>query len=341
MYNQQSMFRLRWVLRFVTIATGLVSVGINMLHANLGGNVVSVGLAPIAPVVVIASAEIMGRFPGDPRWPWYKKWIRPTVMTLIAIGGAWVSYWAQSGAIMYYSSNWQEAHILPLLVDGFMVINTYTVYLINDRLMAIELAKQGKEIKLPTPASKTKALSKKEQVAILLGNNPTMSDGDIAKRVGASYSYVNTLTKELKQLNGAELNGALKPPTESGRGLLCVLALVPPLGELVLVRAHPLVVVVHHDVGHRHGLLESLDAGHLLGLDEQASRRALSVPQDVDQDVQVDPVAILGEQASQALDVGVLEAEAVHPPCPADHQKGDVQDVWLRFQLQRQVVQVP
>jgi hypothetical protein len=212
MLHKKSLTRIRMWLRWLVGLAGLISVGINMLHANLNGNTVSVLLSSLPPAVVIASAEIISRTPGDPKWPWHKKWIRPVVMILLAGGGAWLSYWAQAGAIMYYTNgNWQEAHILPLLVDGFMVIMSFTVYLLNERLMAIDLVDRSREAKAQTPETRrrSKDITAKERVAALLNMDPYMKAPDIAKKVGISPGYAATLRSELKRAGDAELDGAL------------------------------------------------------------------------------------------------------------------------------------
>lgn len=213
MFNKQHMIRLRRWLRVMVIGGGVVSVAINMLHAGINGNQVAIGLSVLPPILVLVPAEVMGRTPVDPKWPWHKKYVRPFVMIGIAGGGAWLSYWAQSGAIMHYTDgNYQEAHILPLLVDGFMIIMSYTIYQVSERLMAVELAERSRDAKAAgttsEPVRRRKDIGARERVAVLLSQNPEMSARDIADRVGISANYASTLRKELRAASDSELVSA-------------------------------------------------------------------------------------------------------------------------------------
>lgn len=208
MLQLENLIRLRWACRAAIAVTIALSVWINVLHVR-PGNTIGIVISAIPPILVLGSLELVSRIPIDPNRPWFQKFPRPFAMFALAGGGGYLSYIAQKHAILTHTGEKAEAYVLPLLVDGFMVVISVSLYELSARMMAIELAKQGKDIKLAvTSKPRVKELSKKEQVAILLGNDPLLTDTEIAKRVGASYNYVNTLTKELKRLNGAELNGA-------------------------------------------------------------------------------------------------------------------------------------
>jgi hypothetical protein len=100
--------------------------------------------------------------------------------------------------------------VLPLCIDGFMIIMSISSYEVNERLFAIQAAQRtGTEETPEKPVRRrTGTYSRREQVALLLDRNPKMTPTDIAKAVGCSVSYASTLRTELKQANSAELVGA-------------------------------------------------------------------------------------------------------------------------------------
>jgi len=210
MYNQKSLSNVRTAARYIIAAAAIASVTINVLHAWVfNGNGWSMGLAVFPPTFVIVSAEFISRVPIDRKRNWLRRWARPSLMLSLAFGGAWLSYFAQREVIMHYTLNETNARILPLLVDGFVLIMSLTVYELNERLMAMEVAKRSKEqgeVIKPESRRRNGSFSTREQIAVLLSKDPEMKPKDIATLMKISPGYASTLKKELQpELNGSEL----------------------------------------------------------------------------------------------------------------------------------------
>lgn len=209
LHKKESLKKLRSLCWAIIVATAGVSIWANVLHAVPRGWTAIV-LSALPPLFVLGAFELVSRIPMPREAKWYHRWPRPLATSGVAIGGAWLSYWQQKAAIFNYTGNWQESVVMPLLVDSFMVISSVSALLINTFLRELEAYEQAKQIKAKEPVlsgkpQTSKAPTKKEMVALTLSQNPQLTDAEIAKLTGVSYGYVNTLTKELRSLNGAEL----------------------------------------------------------------------------------------------------------------------------------------
>ncbi len=211
MYTMKSLGRLLWACRLIIATAAIASVLINVLHGYVfSANGWAMFLAAFPPAFVITSAEVISRAPIAPNRNWLRRWIRPVAMTALAFGGAYLSYFAQRDVIYHFSGSLSEARILPLLVDGFVLIMSMTVYEVNERRVAMETARRSKEAGdevRPAPVRrKGNTFTAREQVAVLLSKDPNLTPKDLATRVGISAGYASTLAKELRpELNGSEL----------------------------------------------------------------------------------------------------------------------------------------
>lgn len=212
MYTIKSLGRVLWACRAIIGAAALASVLINVLHGYVfSGNGWAMFLAAFPPTFVITSAEVISRVPVAPNRNRLRRWARPTAMLGLALGGAYLSYFAQRDVIYHFSGSLSEARVLPLLVDGFVLIMSMTVYEINERRAAMDTARRSQEAGeiRPTPQRrKGNSFTAREQVAVLLSKDPNLTPKDLATRVGISAGYASTLAKELRpELNGSELVG--------------------------------------------------------------------------------------------------------------------------------------
>jgi len=203
LHKKETLSRLRWLCWAIIVLTAGVSIWANVLHAYSRGPV-AIAFSALPPMFVLGAFELVSRIPMPREARWYHKWPRPAATSGVALGGAYLSYWQQKAAILHYTGNFQESVIMPLLVDSFMVIASVSALLINTYLRELDAVGQAKQVTVAKPKPE-RARTKKELVALALSQNPELSDTEIAKRTGASYGYVNTLAKELRALNGAEL----------------------------------------------------------------------------------------------------------------------------------------
>lgn len=202
--------RLRWMCRAVVFGSTVFSVWANVLHAGTW-NFVTWLFAAAPPILVLVGWEMVSRIPIR-RSSTIIRFIRPIATAAIIIGSAWLSYWHQRDAIAHYTPNdLAAAKMLPLLVDGLMVIASVSVYELNGHLRDLEVQDTAKAIlkrsKRPqdgqaAPVSSTATISRKAEIVKLLQNAPNLSAKEVATLTGSRESYVNNVRSALTKQNG-------------------------------------------------------------------------------------------------------------------------------------------
>jgi hypothetical protein len=94
----------------------VVSIVANVLHAD--GNLISQSIAAWAPLALLITIELIARVP-------VKGWLsvaRLVATATIAGIAAWVSYWHMVGVALRYGEEPGAAHLIPLTVDGLVVV---------------------------------------------------------------------------------------------------------------------------------------------------------------------------------------------------------------------------
>lgn len=94
----------------------VVSIVANVLHAE--GNLISQSIAAWAPLALLITIELIARVP-------VKGWLsvaRLVATATIAGIAAWVSYWHMVGVALRYGEEPGAAHLIPLTVDGLVVV---------------------------------------------------------------------------------------------------------------------------------------------------------------------------------------------------------------------------
>jgi hypothetical protein len=200
-------YHLRWTCRAVVIAASASSVWANWLHSDKNPAAITINIFP--PLIVLVGFELTSRIPAweGPRWH-PRRWIRPLAMTGITFIGAWLSYWHQKAAFLQYSHDKQTAMLLPLAIDGLMIISSVAVLDITDKIErltyfaeagGITTSKPKEKETLPTKP-KDKAPSKKELIVDYLKRYPEMPVPDVAKATSATMNYVYAIKDELRKV---------------------------------------------------------------------------------------------------------------------------------------------
>ena len=107
------------------------SVTANVLHAR--ANPVAQAIAAWPPIALLLTVELISRVPVH----------RPTLATVrllstatIAGIAAWVSYWHMAGVAARYGETGASAYLLPLSVDGLVVVASVSLVELAGRLHA-------------------------------------------------------------------------------------------------------------------------------------------------------------------------------------------------------------
>lgn len=213
MLNRSSLVHLKWLCRGVIVLTALFSVWANVLHVT-DVTIPGIIFAAAPPLIVLGTFEMVSRIPMRENAKWYNRWARPVVTAALSGGGAWLSYWHQKDAIFRYNSgDLQNATILPLLIDGLMIIASVSVIELNHQIRAIE-AKQAafdeltkaQQARIEQAAQpQERPLTGKERIALAMTTLPPWATvKDIAAEAKTKEPYTATVVSELRR---AQRNG--------------------------------------------------------------------------------------------------------------------------------------
>ncbi|MFI7651040.1 DUF2637 domain-containing protein [Micromonospora sp. NPDC049460] len=125
--------RLRWAVR-ATLTLGVAaSVAANVLHAR--PNPISQIIAAWPPLALLLTVELISRVPHHRRSLGV---IRITATAVIAAIATWVSYWHLVGvAARYGETDAGAAYLLPISVDGLVIVASVSLVEITGRIRAI------------------------------------------------------------------------------------------------------------------------------------------------------------------------------------------------------------
>lgn len=201
MHNRNHLNHLKWASRGVILLTALFSVWANVLHVTqVTAPAVIFAAAP--PLVVLAGFELISRIPMRLDTPWYRRLVRPVAAAGIAGGGAWLSYWHQKAAIYRYNSgDEQNALILPLLIDGLMIVASVCVIELNDMIRALDLKMAGTELAKARTVERPreKVATGRERIAMAMQEMPWATAKEIAAKAEVKENYASTVMSELRR----------------------------------------------------------------------------------------------------------------------------------------------
>lgn len=141
--------RLRVFVRAVFILGIVASIGANVLHAD--PNPISQAVAAWAPVALLLAVEIITRIPLE-RHSW-RSWLRILATGTVALIAAWVSYWHIVGVTAAHGETGITPYLIPVSVDGLIVIASISLMEINSRYRALSQPITEPEPAEPEPAT--------------------------------------------------------------------------------------------------------------------------------------------------------------------------------------------
>jgi hypothetical protein len=121
--------RLRWAVRGVLVLGVAASITANVLHAE--PNTISQVIAGWPPLALLITIELVARVPVHRTW---LANIRRLATTGIAGIAAWVSYWHMAGVASRYGEHGASPFLLPLSVDGLVVIASVSLVELAGRI---------------------------------------------------------------------------------------------------------------------------------------------------------------------------------------------------------------
>src|SRR5256886_9125606 len=127
--------RVRWAVR-ATLTLGVAaSVAANILHAR--PNPISRAIAAWPPLALLLTVELISREPMHRR---VLAAARLGATAGIAGIAAWVSYWHMAGVAAKYGESPSSAYLLPLSVDGLIIVGSVSLVELAGRIRDVETA---------------------------------------------------------------------------------------------------------------------------------------------------------------------------------------------------------
>ena len=125
--------RVRWAVRIALTLGVAASVAANVLHAR--PNFISQAIAAWPPLALLLTVELTSRI------PMHRRVLAAfRVFATVAIAGiaAWVSYWHMASVAANYGETDTSAYLLPLSVDGLIVVASVSLVELAGRIRILE-----------------------------------------------------------------------------------------------------------------------------------------------------------------------------------------------------------
>lgn len=138
--------RIGWAVRAVFALGIAASLAGNVLHAE--SNVISQAISAWSPLALLLTVELISRIPTRRG---AASIARMAATALIAGIAAWVSYWHMAGVAAEYGETGAAPYLLPLSVDGLIVVASVSLVEIGDRIRSLTAVEPVTRVAVPTP----------------------------------------------------------------------------------------------------------------------------------------------------------------------------------------------
>jgi len=125
--------RVRWAVRATLVLGVAASVVANVLHAQ--DNPISQAIAAWPPLALLLTVELISRVPVHRRSLAFARLLATATIAGIA---AWVSYWHMAGVAARYGETGASPFLLPLSVDGLIVVASICLVELGGRISSLE-----------------------------------------------------------------------------------------------------------------------------------------------------------------------------------------------------------
>ncbi|MEU8231671.1 DUF2637 domain-containing protein [Actinoplanes sp. NPDC048967] len=142
--------RVRWAVRATLVLGVAASVVANILHAL--DNPISQAIAAWPPLALLLTVELISRVPVHRRSLAFARLIATATIAGIA---AWVSYWHMAGVAARYGETGASPYLLPLSVDGLIVVASICLVELAGRITALETEARATDTRPTTPPADT------------------------------------------------------------------------------------------------------------------------------------------------------------------------------------------
>jgi Protein of unknown function (DUF2637) len=130
--------RIRWAVRATLMLGVAASVAANVLHAR--HEIVAQVISAWPPLALLLTVELTSRIPMHKP---LLAGIRVVATGTIAGIAAWVSYWHMQGVAVNYGESESSAYLLPISVDGLIVVASVSLVELAGRIRLVEERKNN------------------------------------------------------------------------------------------------------------------------------------------------------------------------------------------------------
>lgn len=190
--------RVRWWVRGALVLGVATSVAANVLHAR--PNPISQAIAAWPPLALLLTVELISRIPVHQRT---LAAVRLAATASIAAIAAWVSYWHMAGVAARYGETDAAPYLIPLSVDGLVVVASVCLVELAGRINAIAgepaaaadtrtdtnpdtTADTTADTAQPPTRKRSRTKSTATAVARMRARHPDMPAREIARRLGVT-----------------------------------------------------------------------------------------------------------------------------------------------------------
>ncbi len=196
----------RWAVRAALTLGVAASVAANILHAN--PNPISQAIAAWPPLALLITVELISRVPMDRRALAAARLIATTAIAGIA---AYVSYFHMAGVAARYGERGPSPYLLPLSVDGLIIVASVSLVELAGRIRNSEAAVAAAEVS----ASPTVPQSLEEHGAAPITARLDLVAAPPTNRVdGASLVVSDMEASQPDNLDGPQAGTELPAPVE-------------------------------------------------------------------------------------------------------------------------------
>ncbi|WP_306211769.1 DUF2637 domain-containing protein [Actinoplanes sp. RD1] len=140
--------RVRWAVRATLVLGVAASVMANILHAL--DNPISQAIAAWPPLALLLTVELISRVPVHRRSLAVARFAATATIAGIA---AWVSYWHMVGVAARYGETGASPYLLPLSVDGLIVVASICLVELGGRIATLERDEAAPATAVPVSAA--------------------------------------------------------------------------------------------------------------------------------------------------------------------------------------------
>jgi len=195
--------RVRWAVRCTLVLGVAASVAANVLHAR--PDPVAQIIAAWPPLALLLTVELISRVPVDRRLLAAARLVATTGIAAIA---AWVSYWHMAGVASRYGEQGASPYLLPLSVDGLVIVASVSLVELAGRLRTAEHTTPR-----PVPAAAPAPTAIQNAVAWVQPGQPGRPDANPVVAVGrASFGGPAAHEPAAEDLSVDEPSPTVPPP---------------------------------------------------------------------------------------------------------------------------------